>query len=131
MANTVTITKLVDGPRSAVFHVYIKGDGSGELTDQVLIDPATDLSPTDTALTVEEIWYDCVGFDSMLEFDATADTPIWKIPAASSSNYIDFRSFGGIKDRSGAGATGKIQITTAGLGAATDEGTIIIKVRRG
>ena len=40
MANAVTITKILDGARSAVFHVFIKSDGaSGELVDQVLIDP--------------------------------------------------------------------------------------------
>lgn len=134
MANTVTVTKIMEGPRHAVFHIYLKSDGvAGELTDQTLIDPTADLSPAGTAsasLTVEKIWYSNVGFDSILEFDATADTPIWKIPAVSDSNKIDFKEVGGLKDRSGAGATGKITITTSGFTAATDEGTMIIRIRK-
>lgn len=134
MANTVTITKLLDGPRNAAFHIYLKSDGSsGELSSQVLIDPTTSVSPALPAgatFTITEIWYSNVGFDSLLSWDASSSTAAWKIPAASDSNHISFDNIGGIKDRSGSGATGKLVISTNGFTEATKEGTMIIKVRK-
>lgn len=136
MANTVTIRKLMEGAKSVVLHVYLKCDGaSGELTDQVLLDPTTDVTPALTAaskFTIEEIWYDLSGFDAQLEYDATTDTPIWTLVGASGTTgeHKDFRSFGGIRDSGGAGATGKIQVTTTGFTAATDQGTIILRIRK-
>ena len=41
----IAITKLQDGPRNAVFHIVFSGDGSGDLTDEVVIDPATSFDP--------------------------------------------------------------------------------------
>lgn len=133
MANTVTIRKMLDGPKHAIFHVYLASDGAaGELTDQVIIDPTTDITPALTAgadLTVECIWFQVDGFSVRFEFDATADTPIWMLTPGTDS-FVDFRDMGGIKDSGGAGATGKIQITTTGFTASTDQGTFIIKVRK-
>ena len=44
MANTVTITKILPGNHRSQFHIFFKSDGaSGELVDQVLVDPVTDL----------------------------------------------------------------------------------------
>lgn len=135
MANTISITKILDGPRSAVFHVFIKSDGaSGELTDQVLIDPATDLDPilgARPSLTIEQLWYDLSGFDARLEFDYLInDTPVWTL-SAGNGVHMDFSHFGGLKDRSNVlDGTGKLMLTTNYLDAAGDNGTIIIKVRK-
>ena len=130
MANTVTKRTLIDGPKHAIIHVYLKSDGAaGELTDEVIVDAST-LSPVPTKCTIEEIWYSFAGFDGMLEFDATTDTPAWKLVAAQAPSYFCFQPFGGIKDNTGAGSTGDILLTTAGFTAATDEGTLVIKVRK-
>lgn len=133
MANTVTVTKILEGKKEAYFHVYLLSDGAaGELSDQVLIDPAVDFSPALTAgtrITLMEMWGHLVGFDARLEFDATADTTAWVLNSQC-FDHIDFSPFGGISDRSGAGATGKLQITTSGFTAATDQGTLIIRVRK-
>lgn len=128
MANTVTLRTLIDGPRQAVIHVHLLSDGAaGELADEVLVDVST-LSPAPSKVTVEQIWWDIAGFDIFLEFDATADTALWKLGAGE--GFQDFRSFGGIKDNTGAGSTGDIVATTDGFTAATDEGTLIITVRK-
>ncbi len=133
MANTVAVTKILEGQKDAVFHVYLLCDGaSGELSNQTLIDPLVDLSPVLTAgadLTVTELWWEIVGFQARLDFDATAKSHIWLLNEGS-GNHVCFDSVGGIKDRSGAGATGKLIVNTAGFTAATDEGSIIIKVRK-
>lgn len=135
MANTISITKILDGARSAVFHVFIKSDGaSGELVDQVLIDPAADLVPVlgaKPSLTIEQLWYDLSGFDARLEFDYLVDdTAAWTL-SGGNGVHMDFCHFGGLKDRSNVlDGTGKLMLTTNGLAAAGDNGTIIIKVRK-
>lgn len=135
MANTVSITKLLDGPRSAIFHIFIKSDGvSGDMTDEVLIDPATSFDPALRAkptLTIDQLWYDLSGFDARLEFDYLVDdTAAWTM-SGGNGIHMDFGCFGGLKDRSNVlDGTGKLMITTNGLAAAGDCGTIVIKVRK-
>lgn len=129
----VTITKLNDGPRNAVFHVSIFSDGSGEETDSVLIDPATSFDPAlnaEPTITIDRLWYDLTGFNAYMEFDYLAsDTPVWSM-SGGQANSIDFCYFGGLKDRSNPlDGSGKLMLNTSGLGAG-DFGTIIIKVRK-
>lgn len=128
------ITKIVDGQRNAVFHVSFVGTGAGELTDEVLIDPATSFDPAlpaDPAMTIEKIWYDLTGFSAELEFDYLAsDTPVWSM-SESQPFCVDFCSFGGLKDRSNPDSgLGKLKITTTGLGDG-DFGTLIVQVKKG
>jgi hypothetical protein len=135
MANTANITKIVDGDRIAVFHVFIRGDGaSGDFSKQVLIDPSTDLCPSPgrkPSLTIMELWTSLSGFSAILEFDYLNDeTGAWAIPA-DHSEQICFDNFSGIKDRSNPlDGTGKLMLTTFGLLDASDCGTLIIKVRK-
>lgn len=135
MANTVDITKIMEGERHAVFHISISSDGaSGEITDAVLIDPAIDLSPTLNAkptLTIEHLWYDLSGFDARLEFNyLLSDTPVWTL-SGGNGVHMDFMPFGGLKDRSNVlDGNGKLKISTSGLTALGDGGTIVIKVRK-
>lgn len=133
MANRVVITKIIDGPRDAVFHVYLQSDGaSGDETDYVLVDPETDLVPSPggkPSLSITELSYDLSGFSAELSFDYLLnDTPVWSL---SSNHCFDFRSFGGLKDRSGAlDGTGKLLLTTSGFSSTEDRGTIIIKLKK-
>jgi hypothetical protein len=135
MAHKVVVTKLIDGPRHAVIHVYVRSDGaSADLTDYVLIDPATDLTPSPggvPSLTIEHLQYDLSGFNAELEFEyLTDDTGAW-VMADGSAGCFDFGSFGGLKDRSNVlDGTGKLMLTTSGLSNAGDKGTVIIKVRK-
>jgi hypothetical protein len=135
MANTVTVTKLQDGERHAIFHVFIKSDGSsGDMVDQVIIDPAIDFDPAlplKPCMTVCELWYDLSGFDARLDFSyLTSDTPAWTL-SAGNGVHMDFTPFAGLKDRSGSlDGTGKLMVSTNGLTAAGDNGTIVIKVRK-
>lgn len=133
MANTVTITTLVDGPRNAVFHVYMESDGvSGELVDLVIADPTT-LYPTGKArpsFTIEEVWHSFAGFDAKLEFDSVSDTPVWVL-SQQTGNIQCFNKFGGLKDRSNAlDGSGKLLLTTSGFTAAGDMGSLVVQVRK-
>lgn len=129
----ITITKLNDGPRFGIFHVAILGDGSGELSKEVVIDPAVSFDKAIKAaptLTIESLRHDLVGFNARLEFDyLESDTPAWSMSGGTYAK-VKFCDFGGIKDRSNPlDGTGKLTITTDGLGAG-DHGAIIIKVRK-
>jgi len=131
MAQSV-ITKIIDG-NTSVFHVFFEGDGSGDLIDEVLIDPATSFDQPMEAkpgLTLEKLHYDLVGFNAKLEFDyLTGDTPAWALSGGTGTK-MDFCKFSGIRDRSNKlDGTGKLKITTAGLGAG-DFGSLVIQVRK-
>lgn len=135
MANTVTLRTLPTGGKKDVYvHCYFKSDGaSGELTNQVLADVATigadSFGNTATKFTLVEAWYEFVGFDAVLNFHATTPVPFWKITQASGT-HMCFEKFGGISDPMASGYAGKIQISTAGFTVATDEGTLILHLRK-
>ena len=123
----ITVTKMADGPRNAVYHVSIVGDGSGELTDQVIIDPAEfdPAFPALPTLSVRQLWYDLSGFLVRMEYDYLAsDTPVWTM-SENGAACMDFTFMGGIADRSASDGNGKLKITTVGLGTG-DYGTFIV-----
>ena len=130
---TVAITKILDGSRNAVFHVSITGDASGDLSDEIIIDPAVDFDPALRAkptLSVEKLWYDLAGFTAQLEYDyLESDTPVWSM-SDGDGVHVDFSCFGGIADRSNPlDGRGKLKITTTGLGVG-DVGTIVIMAKK-
>lgn len=135
MANTVIVKKLLDGPRTAIFSVYMKSDGaSGELVNKTVIDPNVDLSPAmgvGMKLSIVKVWYGLAGFDILMQFDSLVDSPIWVLPAATGSRMIDFSDFGGLQDNiSGIDATGKLIVTTTGFNSTADQGSLVIKVNK-
>lgn len=129
----ITITRLNDGPRNAIFHVALQGDGTGDLVDAVLIDPATSFDvplPPEPALRINRLIYDLTGFDAKLEFDYLgSDTPIWTMTGDGGTD-LDFSAFGGLTDRSlELDGSGKLLLTTSGL-AAGGLGTLIVMAKK-
>lgn len=135
MANTVAVTKLVEGPRSAYFHVYLKSDGgSGDLDGYTLLDPAVDFDPAQGGggmrMSLRKVWYSFAGFDLLFKFDATTDFPIWVLSADAGAYEHCFDEFGGFQDRSGIDASGKLLISTSGFTTTADQGSMVIKVNK-
>lgn len=133
MSNTVDITPILDGSKRIIYHVFLKSDGAtGELVDEVLVDPVVDLGLKRTVrMTLEDVTFAFAGFDARIEFQTglVDDTLIWVLPEGSDS-YVDFSKYGGLKDRNGSlDATGKILISTTGFTSTTDQGSILLKVR--
>ena len=132
MANTVNITPLIDGSKVLVYHIYLKSDGAtGDLEDEVLLDPKDLGLANEPKFSIDEILFHFAGFDGWIEFDSglITDTMIWVLPEGSEA-YVDFRSFGGLTDRSSKlDGTGKILLNTTGFTSSTDHGSIILKVR--
>jgi hypothetical protein len=129
MANTVNLRTLIDGPKTVVIHGYVASDGAaGELSDQVVVD-ASALSPVPTNVTIERVFGHLVGFTGTLEFEATADVPFMTLPDGESFDFC-LEEFGGLKDNSGAGASGDVVLTTTGFSAAGDAGWFVIVARK-
>ena len=133
MANSVIKTKLVDGASKAVYFVYLEGDGSGEFVNYELFDPQVDFTPSpdrvDNQVTLLQIWHSFAYFDAFLSFDALVPAPSCVL-TRDTVNYTDFRYFGGLKDQTTTDHTGKLLLTTNGLGEAGTKGTMIIEFRK-
>jgi hypothetical protein len=129
----IKITALNDGPRNAIFHVALAGDGTGDLVGETVIDPATSFDtplPPVPALRIMRLMYDLTGFDARLYFDYLAtDTPVWTMTGDGSGEF-DFGAFGGLTDRSlELDGTGKLLLSTTGLDAG-GLGTIVIVAKK-
>ena len=133
MPNVVDVTNLLQGPRHTIVQVYLENDGySGELKNEVLLDPVLDLGLNKkfTRFVVEEILFHFAGFDATLKFDTglVDKFNIWVLPEGA-ANYVDLRPFGGFKDRSGPDGNGKLLLSTNGFTNNNAKGSLLLKVR--
>lgn len=127
MVNTIDEQIIEEGDRNVVLKYTIVGDGSGEETDTVLVDKSS-LSGTFTDFKLDSVYSVQNGFTSVLSWDATSNVLAVALP----DQVLDFNrrdGFGGIPNDSGAGKTGDLLISTAGLGAG-DKGHIILGLRK-
>ena len=127
MANTNTLRTLNGTSTSKLVtrSVHIVSDGTEE-TDLVVYDNSAFIANTAkgkvTRIWISGSWTGAV----RLEWDQTADSPIASF-GKGDSGYRDYRSFGGISNPNGAGATGDIVLTTTAL-ANLDEISLIIEI---
>lgn len=129
----IAITNLVDGLRNAVVHVSIMGDGSGDLVDEIIVDPATSFElplPAVPALRIDKLWYDLSGFNAFLEYDyLSSDTPVWSMSSGQGVELC-FERFGGLTDYSNElNGSGKLKLTTSGL-ILGGFGTIVLGLKK-
>lgn len=136
MANTVNKTVLLAGPRRVVVHLYIESDGvEGELIDTPILDPVTELTPPsarDESLIFTGYSSELSGFDAVLSFEAEApgtNVPVWLFTPAGRGKQ-NFTHFGGVPDRSGLDATGRVLLSTTGFTSAGDCGSFIFHFTR-
>lgn len=133
MANVVEVKMLSNGPLNIILGVYLRSDGAtGELVKQTLLDPVADLGLKPSArLRLRYMAHNFAGFDAVVSFDAGLVDPNWKWVLSEGTNHpIDFGPFGNIKDDSGVDGTGKLQISTTGFTASTDQGSILIALQK-
>ena len=127
----ITITTLLDGPRQAIYHIYLLNEGSpDDLVNEPLVVP-NDMLPSCERLVLEEVMYNFAGFDAKLSFDngTVEGSLIWVLGEAN-TGHTDFCCFGGLKDREYFDGTGTLRLTTVGFNQEGDEGSLIIKVRK-
>lgn len=143
MSNIVTRTVLNNGSKRTVLHVYLESDGvEGELNNVVLLDRFIYDSLTDSAteadmkLRVAQIWWGFSWFDGLISFDSLVPVPSWLL-SRDTTNYVDFRYFGGIPDKlvppntsASTERTGKILLRTNGFAPLGSFGTVILDIQK-
>ena len=136
MADAVTSQTLADGDRIAVMKFTNLSDGTGESSvNKVDISAlASNINgETPARATIEQIWYDIGGMRVALEWNATTNVLAAVLggsaAAGNVSGYMDFRSFGGIKNTEASGADGDIDLTTSGH-TNLDHYTVVLQLRK-
>jgi len=144
MPHLVQKTLIMNGVSHATLLVFIQSDGqSGELSNYVLLDPATELLNTiDTDLPMgrrqdlilKRVWYEMVGVSITLLFNSTTPWPFWILTPGTSTSH-DWRFFGGVPDDSdhegmGLDSDGKLLITTTNLRASNSTASFVLWVEK-
>ena len=136
MADAVTSQTLSDGDNIAVVKFTNISDGTGE-SSVAKVDVSALASNSAGAAcalaTIEQVWYDIGGMRVALEWNATTNVVAAVLggsaAAGPGSGYMDFRSFGGIKNTEASGVDGDIDLTTHGH-TAHDHYTIVLQLRK-
>ena len=136
MADAVTSQTLSDGDRIAVVKFTNISDGSGEASVAKVDVSALANNSAGAACalaSIEQVWYDIGGMRVALEWNATTNVVAAVLggsaAAGNVSGYMDFRSFGGIKNTEASGVDGDIDLTTHGH-TAHDHYTIVLQLRK-
>ncbi len=121
MADAVTSQTLADGDKIAVIKLTNISDGTGESSVKKIDVSALAANSAGAACahaTINQIWYDIGGMRVALEWNATSNVVAAVLggsaAAGNVSGYMDFRSFGGIKNTLASGYDGDIDLTTHG-----------------
>jgi|TARA_B100000282_G_C31496346_1_gene382764 hypothetical protein len=131
MADAVTSQTIFDGDKKVIQKFTNISDGTGESeVKKVDVSALTTNGhgQTCTSVTIEKIWWQCVGMKTRLFFDATSNAFIIEL-GENQSGYHDYSSFGGLKNNAGSGVTGDILFTTVGHSSA-DTYTITLEMRK-
>ena len=131
MADAVTSQTIFHGDKKVIQKVTNISDGTGESeVKKVDVSALTTNGhgQTCTSVTIEKIWWQCVGMKTRLFFDATSNAFIIEL-GENQSGYHDYSSFGGLKNNAGSGVTGDILFTTVGHSSA-DTYTITLEMRK-
>ena len=131
MADAVTSQTIFDGDKKVIQKFTNISDGTGESAvkkGDVSALTTNGHGQTCTSVTIEKIWWQCVGMKTRLFFDATSNAFIIEL-GENQSGYHDYSSFGGLKNNAGSGVTGDILFTTVGHSSA-DTYTITLEMRK-
>ena len=136
MADAVTSQTLADGDKIAVIKLTNISDGTGETSVKKIDVSALAANSAGAACahaTINQIWYDIGGMRVALEWNATSNVVAAVLggsaAAGNVSGYMDFRSFGGIKNTLASGYDGDIDLTTHGH-TNHDHYTIVLEVAK-
>jgi hypothetical protein len=116
MADAVTTTSVVDGPRTAVIYCTNTSDSTGESAVTKVDVSALSESPEGTACTgvrLQKISFTNVGMGVKVLWDATTNVIAAELPA-DYSDTLDYSDIGGLPNVSSSGKTGDIKFTTVG-----------------
>jgi hypothetical protein len=133
----VTVSKVVEGPSHIVIRVDLASDGTGELSDYVVLSP-TDLIPrvknNVPAFRLMQVWSSMIWFDVVLKVGVVTPSVLWTL-ARDTDNHVDFRSFGGLVDpivytNPLAADDGKLTISTNDFLQVGSRGVLVLELRK-
>ena len=131
MADTVASQTLADGPKTAVLKLTNISDGTGESAvtkvDVSALQTSAD-GDTCTGVTIERIWWQCIGMKVQILWDATTDLFCIELGENQSGDH-DYTKFGGLTNNSGSGKTGDVNFTTVGH-TSGDSYTVFLYLRK-
>lgn len=131
MADTVASQTLADGPKIAVLKLTNISDGTGESAvtkvDVSALQASAD-GDTCTGVTIERIWWQCIGMKVQILWDASTDLFCIELGENQSGDH-DYTKFGGLTNNSGSGKTGDLNFTTVGHSSG-DTYTVILYLRK-
>ena len=126
MANTVTVTPLMNTDHRRIITVYIAGDGTGEETDTVVYDYSADTNAGVLGKSrVRRIMWANDAYDLQIDFAGATNYVVTHLNQNDNGDF-KFDWMGGIPDLS-ATPTGDVTITTVGLGAG-DHGWFMLEL---
>ena len=131
MADAVTSQTLVDNDKTLVMKFTNISDGTGESAVKKVDVSALNTNghgQTCTNVTIDKIWWQCIGMKVRMFFDATSDAFIIEL-GQNQSGHHDYSEFAGLKNNAGAGVTVEIDFTTVGHSSA-DTYTVILMMRK-
>ena len=131
MADAVTSQTLADGPKTAVMKFTNVSDSGGESAvtkvDVSALSASAD-GVTCTGVTIERIWWQCIGMKVQILWDASSDAFCIELGENQSGSH-DYSVFGGLTNNAGSGKTGDLNFTTVGA-SANDTYTVILYMRK-
>ena len=83
---------------------------------------------TCTGVTIERIWWQCIGMKVQILWDASSDAFCIELGENQSGSH-DYSVFGGLTNNAGSGKTGDLNFTTVGA-SANDTYTVILYMRK-
>ena len=81
-----------------------------------------------TGVTIEKIWWQCIGMKVQILFNASTNVFCIEL-GENQSGHHDYTSFGGLTNNAGSGKDGDVLFTTVGHTSA-DTYTIIMSMRK-
>jgi len=137
MADVVTgPTILQQNDARVTIKIVNQSDGTGEASVKKVDVSALAANSAGAACahaTINQLWYDIGGMRVALEWNATSNVVAAVLggsaAAGNVSGYMDFRSFGGIKNTLASGYDGDIDLTTSGH-TNLDHYTIVLELSK-
>ena len=144
MANIVNQVIVSEGTKKAIVQFYFESDGNeGEFKNKVIFDPSTDflvpyplpIDPNSITkypapkVTILQIWSSASWFDMTIAYGGATIVPS-VVVARDADFYLDFRYFGGLKDRTTDVPTGQILLSTKDFAPLGSNGFLVLELKK-
>tara|TARA_R100000501_G_scaffold16091_1_gene29232 strand:- start:398 stop:805 length:408 start_codon:yes stop_codon:yes gene_type:complete len=131
MADVVTSTTILDGPRQAIMsftYQYVDTGNESAVTKVDVSGLETSVEgDACTGVRIAEIWYSTVGMTVEILSDASTDIFITHLPS-DFTDHVDMSAFGGLSSKLGTSPNGDVLFTTTGAGTAGDSYNVVLRM---